>query len=171
MDYPKEKRAPSGAKLESSDLRRGSSDRWKTRKTRRWRVRQNALLASLRTIWVHGRTVRDCFIWIWRCIKCTIAIDIAVTADCCDFSRWCVETDRPDQGHKPSAVGRKGATTRKWLVAINTTQPSPFVGVSDPRGPSTNQWICCCVPLPRWVDARWNTRGKWGLCYPAPGCS
>jgi hypothetical protein len=29
--------------------------------------------------------------------------------------------DRPDQRHGPSAVGRKGAAARKWLVAINTT--------------------------------------------------
>jgi hypothetical protein len=58
---------------------------------------------------------------IWRCIKCIIAVDIAVTADRWDFSRWCAEADRPDQGRGPSAVGRIGATARKWLVAINTT--------------------------------------------------
>jgi hypothetical protein len=58
---------------------------------------------------------------IWRHIKCYIAIDIAVTADRCDFSRWCAGADRPYQWHGPSAVGRKGATTRKWLGAINTT--------------------------------------------------
>jgi hypothetical protein len=46
---------------------------------------------------------------------------IAVTADHCDFSRWCVGADCPDQGHGLSAVSRKGATTRKWLRAINTT--------------------------------------------------
>jgi hypothetical protein len=34
-----------------------------------------------------------------------------------------------------------------------------FVGVSDPRGSSTDLCICCCVSLPRWVDARWNTSG------------
>jgi hypothetical protein len=34
------------------------------------------------------------------------------------------------------------------------------VGVSDPRGSSTDQWICRCVSLPRWVDARWNTSGR-----------
>jgi hypothetical protein len=58
---------------------------------------------------------------IWRCIKCYIAIDIAVTANRCDFSRWCAGADRPDQERGPSAVGRKGATARKWLEAINTT--------------------------------------------------
>jgi hypothetical protein len=58
---------------------------------------------------------------IWRRIKCNIAVDIAVTADRCDFSRWCAGADRPDQGRGPSAVDRKGATTRKWLGAINTT--------------------------------------------------
>jgi hypothetical protein len=54
---------------------------------------------------------------IWRCIKCYIA----VTADRCDFSHWYAGADRPDQGRGPSAVGRKEATARKWLGAINTT--------------------------------------------------
>jgi hypothetical protein len=54
---------------------------------------------------------------IWRRIKCYIA----VTVDLCDFSRWCAGADRPNQGRGPSAVGRKGATARKWLGAINTT--------------------------------------------------
>jgi hypothetical protein len=45
------------------------------------------------------------------------------------------------------------------------------VGVSDPGGPSTGPTseFCRCVPLPRWVGARWNTRGKCGSCYLAPG--
>jgi hypothetical protein len=58
---------------------------------------------------------------IWRRIKFYIAVDIDVTADRCDFSHWCAGADRPDQGRGPSAVGRKGATARKWLGAINTT--------------------------------------------------
>jgi hypothetical protein len=58
---------------------------------------------------------------IWWCIKCYIAVDIAVIADRCDFSRWCAGADRSDHGRGPSAVGRKGATARKWLRAINTT--------------------------------------------------
>jgi hypothetical protein len=58
---------------------------------------------------------------IWWRIKCYIVVDIAVTADRCDFSRWCAGADRPDQGRGPSAVGRNEATTRKWLGAINTT--------------------------------------------------
>jgi hypothetical protein len=35
-----------------------------------------------------------------------------------------------------------------------------IIGVSDPRGPSTDQYICCCVSLPRWVDARWTQEGN-----------
>jgi hypothetical protein len=58
---------------------------------------------------------------IWRHIKCIIAVDIAVTVDRCDFSRWCAGADRLDQGRGQSAVCRKGATARKWLEAINTT--------------------------------------------------
>jgi hypothetical protein len=52
------------------------------------------------------------------------------------------------------------------------TYQDPFnmsVGVSDPRGPSANQWICCCMPLSRWVDARWNTRGKMRLMLSCTG--
>jgi hypothetical protein len=48
-------------------------------------------------------------------------MDIAVTADRCDCSRWCAGADCPDQGREPSVVDRKEATTRKWLRAINTT--------------------------------------------------
>jgi hypothetical protein len=44
------------------------------------------------------------------------------------------------------------------------------VGVSTPGGPWTDELICRCASQPRWVDARWNTRGgKRGSCYPAPG--
>jgi hypothetical protein len=56
-----------------------------------------------------------------RRIKCSIAIDIAVTADRCDFSHWCAGVDYLDQGRRPSTVGKKEATTRKWLEAINTS--------------------------------------------------
>jgi hypothetical protein len=58
---------------------------------------------------------------IWRHIKCSIAVDIAVTAVHCDFSRWCAGADRSDQERGPSAIDRIGATARKWLEAINTT--------------------------------------------------
>jgi hypothetical protein len=39
-----------------------------------------------------------------------------------------------------------------------------------PGGPSTGSTseFYRCVPLPRWVAARWNTRGKCGLYYLAP---
>jgi hypothetical protein len=84
---------------------------------------------SVKWIIVSSRTVRSArpdrprlpLSDIWRRIKCYIAVDIAVTADRCDFSHWCVGADLPDQGRGASAVGRKGATARKWLGAINTT--------------------------------------------------
>jgi hypothetical protein len=46
-----------------------------------------------------------------------------------------------------------------------------IVGVPDPGGPSTGPTseFYRCVPLPRWVGTRWNTRGKCGSCYLAPG--
>jgi hypothetical protein len=54
---------------------------------------------------------------------------------------------------------------------IYTIREGLLVGVSDPGGPSTEPTseFYRCVPLPRWVGARWNTRGKYGSCYLAPG--
>jgi hypothetical protein len=36
------------------------------------------------------------------------------------------------------------------------------VGVSTPGGPLDRRVNCRCVSQPRWVSARWNTRGKKG---------
>jgi hypothetical protein len=42
----------------------------------------------------------------------------------------------------------------------------------DPGGSLDRRVNCRCVSQPRWVDARWNTRGNKrgnrGSCYPAP---
>jgi hypothetical protein len=39
----------------------------------------------------------------------------------------------------------------------------------DPGGSLDQRVNCRCVSQPRWVGARWNTRGKSrGSCYPAP---
>jgi hypothetical protein len=39
-----------------------------------------------------------------------------------------------------------------------------------PRGSLDRRVKCRCVPQPRWVGARWNTKGwNHGSCYPAPG--
>jgi hypothetical protein len=40
----------------------------------------------------------------------------------------------------------------------------------DPGGSLDRRVNCRCVSQPRWVGARWNTRGKEnrGSCYPAP---
>jgi hypothetical protein len=43
---------------------------------------------------------------IWQRIKCNIAVDIAVTADRCIFSRWSTGADRPDLARGPSALSR-----------------------------------------------------------------
>jgi hypothetical protein len=45
------------------------------------------------------------------------------------------------------------------IIQTSIYDSTILVGVSDPRGPSTDQRICRCVSLPRWVDARWNIRG------------
>jgi hypothetical protein len=113
-----EKRALSETKRGPSSLRRGPPGRWKPEKLEGDGFEKNVFLASSRTV----RGARPDRPWlplsdIWQRIKCYIA----VTADRCDFSHWCAGPDRPDQRRGPSAVGRKGATTRKWLVAINTT--------------------------------------------------
>jgi hypothetical protein len=73
---------------------------------------------------------------IWRRIKCKIAVDIAVTADRCIFSRRCAGSGPFGPGHGPSAVGRIGATARKWLVSINTT-PTTSIHFTQAFQPST----------------------------------
>jgi hypothetical protein len=80
------------------------------------------IIATSRTVWgARPDRPRLPLSNIWRRIKCKIVVYIAVTADRCVFSHWCAWADRPDQGRRPSAVGRIGATARKWLGAINTT--------------------------------------------------
>jgi hypothetical protein len=95
------------------------------------------IIASSRTVWgARPDRPRLPLSDIWRRIKCKIAVDIAVTADRCVFSRWCTGADRPDQGRGPSAVGRNGATARMWLVAINTT-PTTSIHHTQAFQPST----------------------------------
>jgi hypothetical protein len=44
-----------------------------------------------------------------------------------------------------------------------------YLSTFRPRGSLDRPVNCCCVSQPRWVGARWNTRGKSrGSCYPAP---
>jgi hypothetical protein len=47
-----------------------------------------------------------------------------------------------------------------------------YLSAFRPRGSLDRRVNCRCVSQPRWVGARWNTRGKKGgnrdLCYPAP---
>jgi hypothetical protein len=73
---------------------------------------------------------------IWRRIKCKIAVDIAVTADRCVFSRWYAGGGPSGPGRGPSVVGRDGATAMKWLVAINTT-PTTSIHYTQAFQPST----------------------------------
>jgi hypothetical protein len=50
----------------------------------------------------------------------------------------------------------------KLIIALSVFQTRGTLNRAD-------QWIYRCVPLPRWVGARWNTRGKCSSCYLAPG--
>jgi hypothetical protein len=59
-----------------------------------------------------------------------IAIKIVVITNRCDSVVDLVGADRPDQARRPSACGRKLATTRWWLRAINTTPTTPFIAKS-----------------------------------------
>jgi hypothetical protein len=87
---PKEKWAPFRTKLGPSGLRRGSSDHWKNQEnpkvTGSVKFIFNVLADRLGYTAEPSMTALSD---IWRCIKCTIAVDLAVTADRCDFSRWC----------------------------------------------------------------------------------
>jgi hypothetical protein len=60
----------------------------------------------------------------------------------------------------PMLTGCMAALSRFILSAFRTR------GVPGPTSK-----FCRCVSLPRWVGARWNTRGKRVLYYPAPWCS
>jgi hypothetical protein len=56
------------------------------------------------------------------------------------------------------------------LQTVITEKPLQIVGVSTRGGGSLDRRVNCrCVSQPRWVGARWNTRGKEnrGSCYPA----
>jgi hypothetical protein len=86
------------------------------------------------------------------------------------------ELETPEAEHRPG-LKRLLKTTHLELnrkVFVNTHRPlpgAPTVGILDPGGPLTGPTseFYRCVPLPRWVGARWNTRGKCGSCYLAPG--
>jgi hypothetical protein len=63
----------------------------KTRETRRWWVRYNSFLASPRTVlgaWLDRPPLF--YLTSYDTFNALIAIDIVVTANRCDFSRWCV---------------------------------------------------------------------------------
>jgi hypothetical protein len=58
------------------------------------------------------------------------------------------------------------------LLSISQLCKMGYVGVSTPRGSLDRRVNCRCVSQPRWVGARWNTRGNkkgnYGSCCPAP---
>jgi hypothetical protein len=63
-------------------------------------------------------------------------------------------------------LGLKNGLTCNLRLKTNLT----YVGVST-RGSMDRRVNCRCVPQPRWVGARRNTRGKRGnrgSCYPVP---
>jgi hypothetical protein len=55
-----------------------------------------------------------------------IAFDIAVTINCCDPVVDLVGVDCTNQRRGPFTCRRKVATTRRWLVAINSTPATPL---------------------------------------------
>jgi hypothetical protein len=120
MDCPKERRAPSETKLGPSGLRRGPFAHWKPKK-----LEGDGLV---KFILASSRTVRDARSDRLRLLYMTsddtfnalIAVDIVVTTDRCKSSCWYTVAGRPEEGRGPSACGKKLATARKWLVAINT---------------------------------------------------
>jgi hypothetical protein len=86
------------------------------------------------------------------------------------------ELETPEAEHRPG-LKRLLKTTHLELnrkVFVNTQQAPTWRAncrCFGPGGPSikpTNEFYRC-VPLPRWVGTRWNTRGECGLYYLAPG--
>jgi hypothetical protein len=118
-NYPKRRRAPFGTK-------RGSSVHWKP-ENQKMSGLEKIILASSQTVrgarldspWLLYLTSENTF-------NALTVVDTAATADRCDCSRWYAAVDHPGQERGPSACGRKLETTRKWLVAINTT-PTAFI--------------------------------------------
>jgi hypothetical protein len=86
------------------------------------------------------------------------------------------ELETPEAEHRPG-LKRLLKTTHLELngKAFVNTQHAPTWRANcrrfGPGGPSTEPTseFYRCVPLPRWVGARWNTRGECGLYYLAPG--
>jgi hypothetical protein len=86
------------------------------------------------------------------------------------------ELETPEAEHRPG-LKRLLKTTHLELngkVFVNTQQAPTWRANCrrfGPGGPSTEPTseFYRCVPLPRWVGARWNTRGECGLYYLAPG--
>jgi hypothetical protein len=128
---------------------------------------------------VHDRTIRDYLYLTSDDALNAIVVDMSVTADRCDFSHWCAGEDRPDEGRGPSAVGRKGATTRKWLGAINTTPTTSIhltqafqsftfnTRASNPFQDTINSNLSKFHNWDKWslVLVTWEREREWSVCY------
>ena len=62
-----------------------------------------------------------------------IVVDITVITYHCDLVVDLAGANRSNQARGPSARGRKLATTRRWLVAINTTPTTPSMASKLPQ--------------------------------------
>jgi hypothetical protein len=70
-----------------------------------------------------------------------------------------IEPCMPTFLHICSPISDKFST---WIILFSCRR-------FDPGGSLDRRVNCRCVSQPRWVGARWNTRGKSrGSCYPAP---
>jgi hypothetical protein len=109
--------------------RRGPFARWKLEKSEGAGFDKIHFLASSWTVWgAWPNRTRLLYLTSVNTFIALKTVDIAVFVDCCNFSRWCAGVDRLGQERGPSAVDRKWATPRKWLVAINTT-PTTFIHI------------------------------------------
>jgi hypothetical protein len=86
------------------------------------------------------------------------------------------ELETPEAEHCPGLKKLLKTTHLKLngKVFVNTQQAPTWRANCQrfgPGGPSTEPTseFYRCVPLPRWVGARWNTREECGLYYLAPG--
>jgi hypothetical protein len=102
----RKKQGPSETSHGPSGLRRGPSGRWGTENPKVTGSEKWIIASSLTVRGARPDRPRLALSDIWRRIKCNIAVDIAVTANRCVFSRWSTGADRPDQAGGPSAVGR-----------------------------------------------------------------
>jgi hypothetical protein len=85
------------------------------------------IMPDIWTVRRHDRTIRvKLYLTFDDTFNAIIAVDAINIIDRSKSSCWWAGAGRPDQERGPSALSGTRATTRRWLVVINTTPTIPF---------------------------------------------